>query len=200
MTCLAFPSARLGQPWRRRRGRLQRDRSQALPPAGRRADRLRVLRPLLPCLPDSTGTFLCPTTTPNVGGIVCVGSGLGCTATGVCCTGLVCATRRELDLRSALDSVRPATLASRVRTDRPATTTPPVATACNAPTRRRTASGGAERLHLRHAALSGDTIRAFPFELFAARRPAPSFSIRKSRIAVIQARRRGDRSGWRRRC
>jgi hypothetical protein len=45
---------------------------------------------LSPCVPDSTGTYRCLTTTPNDGGIVCVQSGGTCTATGDCCTGLVC--------------------------------------------------------------------------------------------------------------
>ena len=45
---------------------------------------------LAPCVPDSTGTLRCLTTTPNDGGIVCVASGGNCTATGDCCTGLVC--------------------------------------------------------------------------------------------------------------
>jgi len=45
---------------------------------------------LAPCVPDSTGTLRCLTTTANDGGIVCVSSGGTCTATGDCCTGLVC--------------------------------------------------------------------------------------------------------------
>jgi hypothetical protein len=45
---------------------------------------------LSPCVPDSSGTLRCLTTTPNDGGIVCVASGGTCTATGDCCTGLVC--------------------------------------------------------------------------------------------------------------
>jgi hypothetical protein len=45
---------------------------------------------LSPCVPDSTGTLRCLTTTPNDGGIVCVPSGGTCTATGDCCTGLIC--------------------------------------------------------------------------------------------------------------
>jgi hypothetical protein len=45
---------------------------------------------LTPCVPDSTGTLRCLTTTPNDGGIVCVKQGGTCTATGDCCTGLVC--------------------------------------------------------------------------------------------------------------
>jgi hypothetical protein len=45
---------------------------------------------LIPCVPDSTGTLRCLTTTPNDGGIVCVKQGGTCTATGDCCTGLVC--------------------------------------------------------------------------------------------------------------
>jgi hypothetical protein len=45
---------------------------------------------LSPCVPDSTGTLRCLTTTPNDGGIVCVQAGNGCTATGDCCTGLIC--------------------------------------------------------------------------------------------------------------
>jgi hypothetical protein len=45
---------------------------------------------LSPCVPDATGTLRCLTTTPNDGGIVCVSSGGACTATGDCCTGLVC--------------------------------------------------------------------------------------------------------------
>src|ERR1022692_4838654 len=45
---------------------------------------------LSPCVPDSTGTLRCLTTTPNDGGIICVSPGGTCTATGDCCTGLVC--------------------------------------------------------------------------------------------------------------
>jgi len=45
---------------------------------------------LSPCVPDSTGTLRCLGTTPNDGGIVCLPSGGRCTATGDCCTGLVC--------------------------------------------------------------------------------------------------------------
>jgi hypothetical protein len=45
---------------------------------------------LTPCVPDSTGTLRCLTTTPNDGGIVCVPRGGTCTATGDCCTGYVC--------------------------------------------------------------------------------------------------------------
>ena len=41
-------------------------------------------------MPDSTGTLRCLTTTPNDGGIVCVPPAGTCTATGDCCTGLVC--------------------------------------------------------------------------------------------------------------
>jgi hypothetical protein len=50
---------------------------------------------LTPCVPDATGTLRCLTTMPNDGGIVCVGSGGGCTATGDCCTGMVCANNGE---------------------------------------------------------------------------------------------------------
>ena len=50
---------------------------------------------LTPCVPDSTGTLRCLTTTPNDGGIVCVAKGGGCTATGDCCTGYVCAIDGE---------------------------------------------------------------------------------------------------------
>ncbi len=45
---------------------------------------------LSPCVPDETGTLRCLGTTPNDGGIVCLPSGGKCTATGDCCTGLVC--------------------------------------------------------------------------------------------------------------
>src|ERR1022692_4495741 len=44
---------------------------------------------LSPCVPDSTGTLRCLTNTHD-GGIVCVPSAGACTATGDCCTGLVC--------------------------------------------------------------------------------------------------------------
>jgi hypothetical protein len=50
---------------------------------------------LTPCVPDSIGTLRCLKTMPNDGGIVCVGSGGGCTATGDCCTGMVCANNGE---------------------------------------------------------------------------------------------------------
>jgi hypothetical protein len=45
---------------------------------------------LSPCVPDSTGTLRCLGTPPTDGGIVCLPSGGRCTATGDCCTGLVC--------------------------------------------------------------------------------------------------------------
>ncbi len=45
---------------------------------------------LAPCVPDSTGTLRCLGTTPGDGGIVCLPAGGKCTATGDCCTGLVC--------------------------------------------------------------------------------------------------------------
>jgi hypothetical protein len=46
---------------------------------------------LIPCTPDSTGSLHClgGGGTPD-GGIVCVQSGGTCTATGDCCTGLIC--------------------------------------------------------------------------------------------------------------
>jgi hypothetical protein len=41
-------------------------------------------------VPDSTGTLRCLGGGPNDAGIVCVAAGGTCTATGDCCTGLVC--------------------------------------------------------------------------------------------------------------
>jgi len=44
---------------------------------------------LAPCVPDSTGTYRCLTSTTD-GGPACVRSGNTCTATGDCCAGLIC--------------------------------------------------------------------------------------------------------------
>jgi len=44
---------------------------------------------LAPCIPDSSGTYRCLGSTPD-GGTACVQSQGTCTATGDCCTGLIC--------------------------------------------------------------------------------------------------------------
>ena len=97
---------------------------------------------LSPCVPDSTGTLRCLTTTPNDGGIVCVRQRRGCTATGDCCTGLRLQRRRrrDRDLRPAVHAA--VRRCRRLRPLRPGVQrrTPPAATACSAPTRRPTAA------------------------------------------------------------
>jgi len=45
---------------------------------------------LIPCVPDSTGTYRCAGNPPNDAGVVCVPSGGTCSATGDCCVGYVC--------------------------------------------------------------------------------------------------------------
>ena len=45
---------------------------------------------LIPCVPDSTGTYCCAGNPPNDAGVVCVPSGGTCSATGDCCVGYVC--------------------------------------------------------------------------------------------------------------
>jgi hypothetical protein len=45
---------------------------------------------LIPCVPDSTGTFRCLSKPPNDAGVVCVDFGGTCTATGDCCAGNIC--------------------------------------------------------------------------------------------------------------
>ena len=41
-------------------------------------------------MPDATGVRRCLSTPPNDAGVVCVSPGGACTATGDCCTGMVC--------------------------------------------------------------------------------------------------------------
>ncbi len=81
---------RLGRVRRRRGGDLQRDRSQVLPPA--RPDlqhRRRVLRPQT-VRPRFDRDASLPDHDAERRRDHCVPSGIGCTATGDCCTGLVC--------------------------------------------------------------------------------------------------------------
>ncbi|MFL5307600.1 MAG: hypothetical protein ACJ8F1_20440 [Polyangia bacterium] len=58
-------------------------------PAGQTCNTAAECCGLAPCVPDSTGVRHCLAPKPD-GGLVCVASGGTCTATGDCCTGLVC--------------------------------------------------------------------------------------------------------------